>query len=86
MTSTRYREQLQSELHDIQTSLLELKRLIDQEKKILNDYRTRNKGKKSGVDKKMEKETQMRIGVMLEHISELVRKKEEIKRIERERL
>ena len=53
--------------------------MIDQEKKILNDYRNRNKTKKNPVDKKMEKETLMRIGVMLEHISELVRKKEEIK-------
>ena len=46
MGTDNYRDKLQSELAEIQNSLLELKRLIDQEKKILADYRNRNKSKK----------------------------------------
>lgn len=54
MASERSRGGLQSELENIQNSLLELKRLIEQEKKILNDYRNRTKTQKTKQDGKME--------------------------------
>ena len=54
MASERSRGGLQSELENIQNSLLELKRLIEQEKKILNDYRNKTKTQKTKPDGKME--------------------------------